>query len=138
MMITVSAEGLLAVVFPIAIVLLFFPLRRLSVSKKMQTQSSTEGEEGAKRQLTTKAGQEQKTGRTFNDVLLYSIYIIVFLILAFFLFFSFQSLQNSEGKLQPVWPFFLFLLFIAFFCFLVIDFYRLRSKRAPQKEMRKL
>ncbi len=132
---TLLIEGLLFGMVLLNLLILLLIAITLTMQKK-EEQQIKEKSQGHKGITPLKANPE--TEKAFNPFFLYSIIIVVFLMLVFFLFFSYQVFHVVEGGSQPKWPFFLFVLLLIGFSIFAVDYYKIRSKRVHQKEMRKL
>ncbi|MCF2143421.1 MAG: hypothetical protein K9W42_06940 [Candidatus Heimdallarchaeota archaeon] len=129
-------EGLLFGMILMNLLMLLLLVTNFTMQKKQKQQSLNEKSQRHKDIAPSKVDPE--TEKTFNPFFLYSVVIVVFLMLVFFLFFSYPVLHVEEGGSQPKWPFFLFVLLLLGFSIFAVDFYKIRSKRVHQKEMRKL
>lgn len=75
------------------------------------------------------------SGTHLNQLFLLSIYFIFFIILILFLILSIFS-YNINMKLVDYWPIFVFIILLIFSSAMIVETFKLRTKRTIQKDMR--
>ena len=95
--------------------------------------------------MTTEKKPKEKTinnikkiatsGTHLNQLFLVSIYFIFFFILTLFLILSIFS-YNVNMKLIDYWPVIVFILLLIFSSLMIVETFKLHTKRSIQKDMR--